>query len=247
MNKEFLIIAHRGESFDAPENTMAAINLAWQRDDDAVEIDIQLSKDDKIVVIHDKNTYRTGGKYKPVKSQNYNELELLDVGSFKSKKYENEGIPLLKSVVNSLPPKKYLFIEIKSAGDTTEILEEFFSKNNANKNYIKFISFNKEVLTRLKTSLPGIEAFWILDDKIPFFAKNTNSIINQCKAAKLDGLDLNEKMIKSEKIVRKILNENLKLYTWTVDDVERAKELMNWKLNGITSNKAAWLKKQLDL
>jgi len=51
-----LIIAHRGESFDAPENTLVAITLAWERGAKAVEIDIRLTADNEIVVIHDKDT-----------------------------------------------------------------------------------------------------------------------------------------------------------------------------------------------
>ena len=54
------IIAHRGASHDAPENTLAAIRLAWQQEADAVEVDVQLSKDGKLVVIHDDNTKRSG-------------------------------------------------------------------------------------------------------------------------------------------------------------------------------------------
>lgn len=50
------IIAHRGASFDAPENTLSAIGMAWQRGADAVEIDIHMAKDDRIVVIHDDHT-----------------------------------------------------------------------------------------------------------------------------------------------------------------------------------------------
>ncbi len=58
---ETKIIAHRGESFDAPENTLAAINLAWERKVKAVEVDIHLTYDNEIVVIHDYNTLRVAG------------------------------------------------------------------------------------------------------------------------------------------------------------------------------------------
>ena len=61
------IIAHRGESYDAPENTLAAINLAWKRNVIAVEIDIQLTNDNEIVVIHYKDTLRVSGKKKIIK------------------------------------------------------------------------------------------------------------------------------------------------------------------------------------
>ena len=88
--KKLLIIAHRGESYDAPENTLASINLAWKRDADGVEIDVKLTKDEKIVLIHDKTTLRTGDKYKRIASNNYNELLKIDVGKFKGNKWKNE-------------------------------------------------------------------------------------------------------------------------------------------------------------
>ena len=70
LDRNFLIIAHRGESYDAPENTLASINLAWKRKADAVEVDVQLTKDKKIVVIHDNSTLRTGGKLKKISTTN---------------------------------------------------------------------------------------------------------------------------------------------------------------------------------
>ncbi|MBC8001501.1 MAG: glycerophosphodiester phosphodiesterase, partial [Opitutaceae bacterium] len=54
------IIAHRGASFDAPENTLAAMNLAWKQKADAVELDIHLTKDGRVIVIHDFDTKRVG-------------------------------------------------------------------------------------------------------------------------------------------------------------------------------------------
>ncbi len=99
MQKLLLIIAHRGESYDAPENTLASINLAWQRDADAVEIDVRLSKDNKVVVFHDKTTRRLGGRNESVKNQTLEELKELDVGSWKSEKYKNEKIPTLTEVL----------------------------------------------------------------------------------------------------------------------------------------------------
>ena len=116
-NKDFIIIAHRGESFDAPENTLASINLAWERNADAVEIDIQLTKDKKIVVIHDKSTLRTGGKMKRIATSTYNELHQINVGKLKGAKWKNEKIPLLNEVIDTIPANKILFIELKSNAD----------------------------------------------------------------------------------------------------------------------------------
>ncbi len=245
MSNNFIIIAHRGESHEAPENTLAAINLAWERNDDGVEIDIRLSKDDKIIVIHDRSTSRTGGKFYYVNKYNYSELKTLDVGSYKNIKFEGEHIPLLKTVIEGLPEKKYLFIEIKSNIETVNILETFFNSNSVNPEFIKFISFNKNLLKQLKEKLPSFEMFWIIDDKIPLFKKNFNEIIKQCIASGLNGLDLDEKMITSKNVIDKCHDANLKIYTWTVNDVKRAKELMNWGIDGITSDRASWLSEQI--
>ncbi len=96
-----LIIAHRGASYEAPENTMAAVKLAWQMDADGVEIDVHLTKDEQVVVFHDDNTRRFGGNRKPIAECDYSELLKLDVGRFMGEQYKGERIPLLAQVINT--------------------------------------------------------------------------------------------------------------------------------------------------
>src|SRR5215218_7394628 len=81
------IVGHRGASFDAPENTLASVKLAWEQKADAAEFDVFLSKDGKIVVIHDANTKRVAGVDKPVVQQTLEELRTLDVGKWKNPKF----------------------------------------------------------------------------------------------------------------------------------------------------------------
>jgi len=85
------IIAHRGASYLAPENTMASVMLGWEKGAD-VEVDIYLTKDNRIVVIHDDTTERTGGTDVNVAETTSEELRKLDVGSFKSEEYAGEQI-----------------------------------------------------------------------------------------------------------------------------------------------------------
>ncbi len=141
-NKDFLIIAHRGESYDAPENTFASINLAWERDAEAVEIDVRLTKDEMIVLIHDKTTLRTGGRYNRIAQNNYDELLKIDVGKFKDAKWTGERIPLLNKVINTIPKNKILFIEIKSDERIIKPLQNLIEQKNINPAQIKFIGFN---------------------------------------------------------------------------------------------------------
>src|SRR3954471_10624430 len=83
------IVGHRGASFDAPENTVASVKLAWEQKANAAEFDVYLTKDRKVVVIHDKDTKRTaaGGVNKVVAESTLAELRTLDVGKWKNEKF----------------------------------------------------------------------------------------------------------------------------------------------------------------
>src|ERR1700677_2285230 len=90
------IIAHRGASYDVPENTLAAFNLAWKEEADAVELDIYLTKDGKIVAIHDETTKRTTGVALNVADSTLAELQQLDAGAWKNAVWKGEQIPSLE-------------------------------------------------------------------------------------------------------------------------------------------------------
>ena len=244
-NKDFLIIAHRGESYDAPENTLASINLAWERDADAVEIDVQLTKDKKIVLIHDKTTLRTGGKYKRIASNNYDELSKIDVGKFKNSKWKDERIPLLDKVIGTIPKNKNLFVEIKSDERIIKPLQNLIEQKNFNPAQIKFIGFNIVTMKLLKETFPDIGAYWIVEGKSYKSNGSLKETIIKCKSAKLDGLDVQAKKYLTKDVIHTVKNSGLKIYTWTVDDPQRAKQLYLVGINGITTNRAGWLKNKL--
>src|SRR5438552_9814499 len=111
------IIAHRGASHDAPENTLASVNLAWRQHADAVEIDVQFSKDGKLVVIHDNSTRRTGRVNKKVSEQTLSELRRLDVGRWRGRTWSGQRIPTLDEVLATVPHGKRLYVELKCGPD----------------------------------------------------------------------------------------------------------------------------------
>ena len=244
-NKEFLIIAHRGESCDAPENTLASINLAWKRDVDAVEIDVQLTKDEKIVLIHDKTTLRTSGKYKRIASNNYKELFKIDVGKFKDTKWKDERIPLLDKVIDTIPKNKILFVEIKSDERIIKHLQYLIEQKNINPAQIRFIGFNIVTMKLLKETFPEIGAFWIVEGKDYKLNGSLKETVRKCKSAKLDGLDVQVRKYLNKDVIHSVKNSGLRIYTWTVDHPERAKQLHLEGIDGITTNRAGWLKDKL--
>ena len=109
------IVAHRGASFDAPENTLAAFRLAWEQGADAVEGDFYLTADQQIVCLHDKDTKRTAPNQtsRVVSKSTLAELQQLDVGSWKAEKYKGEKIPTLQEVLKVIPANKKILIEIE--------------------------------------------------------------------------------------------------------------------------------------
>src|SRR5438132_8474709 len=111
------LIAHRGAAHDAPENTLAAVHLAWQQKADAVEVDVQTSGDGRLVVIHDRSTRRTGRIGGKVCEQTLAELRLLDVGRWKGKQWTGQRIPTLEEVLATIPEGKRLFVELKCGPD----------------------------------------------------------------------------------------------------------------------------------
>ncbi len=245
-NDKPLIIAHRGESFLAPENTIAAIELAWENGDDAVEIDVRLTSDNKIAVIHDATTKRTGNANARIRKTPLKILKEIDVGIFKGEKWRAERIPTLEEILIALPPQKILVVEIKSGKNIIEHIVKLFNKIKPAEKSVKFIGFNLKTLKLLKGQLPKYECFLLYQMKFPFFIKSIESLIKLVRKANLDGLDLYYKTLKTKADVEKIKNSGLELFVWTVNDPNAAKKLVEWGVDGITTDKAQWLREKLE-
>ena len=232
------LIAHRGESGQAPENTLAAFRLAWESNADAVELDIHLSKDNRIMVIHDAGTKRTSGENFMIRETGSEILRKLDVGSFKDSLYKGEKIPFLDEVLPIIPSGKKLVIEIKSGADVLPALETLVQQFDK-KEQLVFIAFGWEVIVKLKQLFPENKCYWLSSNKKEILDK-----IDAAVAANLDGLDLHYAAIDKD-LMEKAAHANLEVIVWTVDDPAEAKRLIDLGIKGITTNRTAWLRPQL--
>src|SRR5580700_5266452 len=140
------IIGHRGASEDAPENTLASFRLAWTQNADAAETDVYLSKDGEIVVIHDANTRRVGGRDGKVVDQTLAELKQLDIGRWKGEQWAGERIPTLAELLAIIPEGKRLFIEIKCGPEIVPQLVEVIRKAHKRPEQTCLIGFSYEVM-----------------------------------------------------------------------------------------------------
>ncbi len=242
-----LIIAHRGASFDAPENTLAAVRLAWQQQADAVEVDAHLSRDGKLVVIHDDNTRKTTGVNRKVANQTLAELRALDAGSWKGPAWLGEKIPTLDEVLATVPRRKHLFIEIKARANAAPELAKAFTQSQCRPEQMVLIGFSFATMKALKRVFPQVEVCWITVLKRHRLTRrwpDPQKLIQKVKAVGLDGLDLNANAGVTRSLVKKIHSAGLKLYVWTVDSPALAKKMAHAGVDGITTNRPGFLRLQ---
>jgi glycerophosphoryl diester phosphodiesterase len=242
------IIGHRGASFDAPENTLASFKLGYQQKADADELDIYLTKDGKIVVMHDADTARTAGVTNKVAAATFAELRRLDVGQWGKWKGKgsSEKIPALYEVLALIPEGKRLFIEIKCGPEVLPELGRVLQRAAKKPEQTVLIGFGYDTVKQAKAALPHLQVLWLAgpERKTKHYPL-VEELIQKAKAAHLDGLDLESGFPIDGAFVQKVHGAGLKLYTWTVDDPELAGKEASAGVEGITTNRPGWLREQL--
>jgi glycerophosphoryl diester phosphodiesterase len=245
-------VAHRGESHDAPENTMAAFDLAWSRGVDAVELDVHLTKDGKLICSHDANTKRTAGVDMVIKAHDAAELTKLDVGTWKAPRFADERMPLLDDVLAKLPedPARRLLIEVKVGPEAVPELGRCLARAKRPAGQTVVISFNIDVIREVKQQLPQVKAYWLAaqkqDKETKVWAPTGAELIAKAKSAGADGLDVSAATpLVDAAFVKEARDAGLELHVWTVDDPDRARELLAAGVDSVTTNRAAWMREQM--
>jgi glycerophosphoryl diester phosphodiesterase len=245
-SKSVEIIAHRGASSLAPENTMASVTLGWGKEAN-VEIDVHLSKDNRIVVIHDASTKRITGTDLKVKETTSEELRKLDYGSFKGEKFAGVTIPFLDDVLKAIPPGRKLYVEIKCGKEILPFLRQSIIESGKI-SQIVIIGFDLEVVTSSK-QLIDVPTYWLRgtkkDKETDEWIPHNPELVQIVKDRGLDGLDVHYAGVTKE-FVDAVKAAGQKLYVWTVDDPEDAKRLVRLGVAGITTNRPEWLREQLN-
>lgn len=238
-------IAHRGASWEAPENTLSAIRRAWEAGADAVEVDVHLTADNRLAVIHDKDTRRTAGVDWQVSQKTLHELQSLDVGRWKAERFAGERIPTLEEVLDLVPPGKRLFIEIKCKSEILPFLEKAVSESGKRAQVV-LICFDPDVLVQCKQQMPDIPAYWLVgtekDNDTGKPVPHSAQLLSAVREKNLDGLDVHYEGL-SEDFVKAARKAGQDLYVWTVDTSETANRLIQWGVKGITTNRPDHLKK----
>ncbi len=239
--EHLMVIAHRGASHLAPENTLASVELAWRLGADAVEADGRLTRDGRIVVIHDETTDRTAGRHLEVATTSSSQLRLLDVGRHKHPKFAGERIPYLEEVLQTVPPGRQLFVEIKCGREILPPLVEIISCSGK-RSQVVIIGFDLCIVRAAKAALPDVPAYWLRDKRV--LVSYERSIAETAKAGGVDGLDVHWSGL-TGRFIRAVKAAGLRLFIWTVDDPIQALRLKAMGADGITTNRPGLLRRRL--
>ena len=231
------LIAHRGASLDAPENTLASVRLAWEQNADAVECDIRLSRDGRIMIVHDQSASRTTGFDWNIAQYTSDELRKLDAGKWKSPVFAGERIPFLEEVLETVPPGRKLFIEIKCGIEILPVLKTVLPADSSS--FCALIGFEGEIMAEAKRRFPDHKTCLLCEfpHRLPLNgAKNDGAaLIELVKRLDLDGMDVRTRGL-TQGHVQRVRDAGLDMYVWTVNKVSEAERFLSWGVQGITTD-----------
>jgi len=227
-----LIISHRGASLYVPENTLSAFKKAVQLGTDGIELDVQMSKDGHVVVIHDTTVNRTSNGYGKVKKLTLEQLKALDFGSWFSKEFKNEHICTLEEVFDCLKNWDGLInVEIKKEwfqfnsieNKVADIIAEFDMRNNTIVSSFSVLSLLK--MKRIDKSIKtGI-----------LYSSSSKRFFIFAKLFKMNAIHPWYKDVTKD--MKKFATMNkLKINTYTVDKPSEIRRLADIGVNGIITN-----------
>jgi glycerophosphoryl diester phosphodiesterase len=237
------IVAHRGASFDAPENTLAAVRLGWKQGADAVEVDIYLTRDHRVVCLHDPDLKRTTGDPRPIHEVTLAEVRELEAGAWKGPEWAGEPVPLLEHVLRTVPEGKRIFVELKTGPEIVPHLVPLIRQSGKKPEQIAFISFKSDSCVAIKKQLPDHRVYLLhgFKEKDGVLGPPISELIKTAQAAGVDGLDLSHKGLLRAEDMAAIRSAGLFLAAYTVNEPVHAQDLFTSGVQSITTDKPGLL------
>lgn len=244
-----LIIAHRGASFDAPENTLAAFRLAFAQGADGIEADFRLSSDGEIVCIHDATTGRTAESNRRIATHTLAELRRLDLGAWKGPQWQGEKIPTLTEVLAMLPPGKIFFIEFKCGTEIIAPLRKLFTTAAIAADQLRFLAFDAPLLTALKAEFPAIKSCLNVEyhraGLVGHWQPQPEEILRILTDCGASGLSSEAHPLLEAAFVERLHAAGKELHIWTVDFLADARHYQQLGVDSLMSNRPGFLRQGL--
>lgn len=228
------MIAHRGASAYAPENTLAAFELAVEQGADMLEFDVHLSADDQPVVIHDETLGRTTSGAGRVRDHSLRELKRLDAGSWRDVRFRGQRLQSLQEVLERFRTRIGFAVELKAGSAVypgiedrvVSLLEIYDVVDRA-----LVLSFDHAALAAVARSNPGLARAALLEPRTRL-PENITAVTPRGATA----VGLPARLV-TEQRVRAARAADLDLYIWTVNDPARMDSLIEWGVRGIITDR----------
>lgn len=251
------LISHRGESIDAPENTLPAFKTAVERGF-GFECDIYLSKDGKVFTFHDRTLKRTtaGRNTSACSNVTWEVISKLDVGSWgdwKGSKFAGTRPALLEEVLELARDGRYIYVEVKTGPEIVPYVKEVFAKQKkAHPGNVLFISFNAKSCKALKELMPEYKVYWLTAAKSVHLDANFETdklarpafvtpeyVLDILKRTGADGVDMqfNWNVVTAE-FIKEVKAAGYSFHVWTIDDLTRGLEAFRRGADTVTTNRA---------
>lgn len=252
------VVAHRGmgqgfvQSDAPPENTLPAFAEGWKIAR-ACELDVHLTKDGQVIVIHDDTTDRTTNASWIVRDHYAAELRSLDAGRWKSQTWAGTRLPLIEDVLEAMPDGCQLFIELKDGPQVVPPTAELV-RQSGKASQVVFISFDIDTIMLARQEMPENDCLlivvfeadydhgsWkVLYDEGPGFRTVTKTFVEDdlialVKQYNLTGIDTSFAVPPS--LITRLLNEKLRPVVWTVDDPSIALDMAKLGIDTITTDR----------
>lgn len=238
MKKETIVVAHRGASGYAPENTLSAMKKAIDMNAEFSELDVQETKDGKIILLHDNTLERTGKKNLNIWEVNYDELKNIEVGEWYAEEFKGEPIPTLEEVIELVRGKMKLNIELKTNKHEKMLAERALQVviDNNFLDQVVFTSFKFDEVRKIREINKEAKVGYI-------FSKMPKDI--DVFAEDVDILSVKKKLV-DEEFMSKAKAAGKEVAVWTVNEPEEMKKLIALGVDAIITNYPDVLRKVLD-
>ena len=224
-----VIIAHRGASAEAPENTLAGFQRAIALKADGIELDVQITRDGVAVVFHDDSLRRLTGKTGRLTAKTWPELKLLRVlGS-------DQGIPRLTDVLAQTRGRVVVQIELKRGARVAPILSAIRQARAVS--WVILASFEADLVREAADLAPRIPRMLISEGR-----RSPEVILRQLAESKAVGISVDYRAVRRPEFIKYFQDMGFTVWCWTVNDARTAKRLIGWEADGLLGDNPALLR-----
>ena len=225
---DFMVIAHRGASSYAPENTLAAFDLAIQMGVSHIELDVHFTRDGHVVVIHDDTVNRTTNGSGPVTSHALAALQGLDAGSWFGGKFAGQRIPTFEEVLERYQGQAHLHTEIKGHSAHLSQRTADLVRRRGMAGQVTITSFQRTRLEEARAHAPELPRGWLVTEV-------SDATIAQARALGLSQLCPRANAVTPE-LVHRLHAEGFVVRAWGVATEDQMRQVVQAGADGMTVN-----------